>query len=136
MDMNAIQHNHFSTPTKQYLIEKRMRIVSAVNKGAWETVFTGSKKTVLSRASNFLSLSIKIKGVNGVWEEAQQSKTSNSKNTLAECSKESLALGNNKNETKHFASSRAVLWVLDAQHMSTGAPLPSSMPFLRVRPPT
>lgn len=39
-------------------------------------------------------------------EDTQQSKNSNSKNTLAECSKETHTLGSEEDELKHFASSQ------------------------------
>jgi len=62
-----------------------------------------------------------------VEEEAQQSKKSNSKNTLAERPKEIHALGSNENELKHFA----------AKHTSTDALIPcSSTAFRSLRPPT
>lgn len=50
-------------------------------------------------------------------EEAQQSETSNSKNTLAECSEETHALGSSESELKQSTELR----VPDANHMSADA---------------
>lgn len=114
------------------LIEKRMKIKNPVNKVIWRAVLTSNQEKIIFRASNYQSLSIKLRGGRTQGKQHNKVKTVILKTPLQIAARKPMDWVRMRRNWSTFLLYNTVLWVPDS--MSTTFMLFHTLPKAETSP--